>query len=224
MMLGSSCSPCCVSDACDFSVPAPSDLVTVSAESSVYGTAVYQLQHGQPLPLPSKANCYIPARYTEDLNNIASQLTAYFYPEASPQLPIEQHATWARFNIVDVTTSCQSFNPGTLVGGSVRVRFFGSNRLISQTSNIYITVYGTNGGQVSDSRLSVNSYIQVFALGLPAGFIVSSVVVRYEFLTATDPLFVNKSLPTDETITFRGFYDASGRQLMYRFADNFPLP
>lgn len=230
MMLGSPCSPCCATTptTCDYSTPAQTDLVTVSVDSSVYGPSLKQSVYGEQYPVASKTDSHTGNRWIEYFGLKASYLISYPFFDflsSGPSYPWEGAATWARFYNVQVATFCRDNGeqPNSL-DGIVRVRFYGFVLYRSLPFNLSATVNGTQGQQLTDSRLGVDSISEEIAFTLPAGFVVENVAIAYQFTDTSDQLFSSQSLPASETLTFRGFYDANGNQLMYQFGENFPLP
>lgn len=238
-MLGGSCSPCCATPTgCDYTQPNLQSVLTISMNSSVYGNAffsrpaadmgAYDLQG-----ITSKAVAYAGARTTENPQTIKSELWARsYFNRTNTVFPwTDGDLLWARLNNVGVTTFCTRGAFSDTLEQFLRIQFqayYWAARL-----NLSVVAHSVDGQQATLTLPNAtHSEVNWLILSLPTGFSVESVVIAYEFLEITDPatgstpqqFISNKSIPLQETLTYRGLYDSSGAQLMYAFADNFELP
>lgn len=238
-MLGGNCSPCCgAPSGCNFTQPEPGSSLTLSAHSSVYGNSVFSIPSGNPAEdlqgIGSKSLAYSGGRTLSAPESMMSVIWArsYFNRSNYSVHPWDdQSLQWARLNNIGVTTFCFRQYSGDTLGQFLRIQF---QALFFNTQlNLSVTAHGVDDQQVSETLTNASaSQVNFFNVSLPAGFAIESVVIFYQFLEITDPrtdarpqaFLDSKSIPLQETITFRGLYDSAGSQLMYNFAQNFELP
>jgi hypothetical protein len=240
--IATGCGCCKPSEECNLSIPAVSDVVTVSAHSSIYGESLRQLPHAAPpfirqSEITSKQDSFSGYRYLNNLvgfgSSASKMLAASWYgwnANATPPLTPRESATWVRFGFFEMDTYCQNLLPFASSKSFRRLdcRFNTFTYTNSELMNVSVTLNMLDEPPLVIERTSVNSFSNSpFVFSLSASQFIESVVLSYQFTTTTDSLFHgyrDQSIPASETITFRGFYNSTLSQLMYRFTENYPLP